>query len=306
VGGQNLGTVGGTGVKGISIVGEGVLGRSSTGPGVRGTSEGESETPTTSPLDSFGVDGVGRNGATGVRGITTGVNPSNGMSGVAVHGIAVEGLPSLAGFFEGFVLIQGGLTVSGPTLVTETLNAGAIVSPSKMFRIDHPLDPVNKYLIHTVVESPDMKNVYDGLVTLDAQGEATVELPEWFEVLNKDLRYQLTPIGAPEPNLHIAAEVSNNRFKIGGGTTGTKVSWQVTGIRKDHWAEAHRNPVEQDKLPEERGRYLHPELFGEGQERALIPGRIKSFQPITEHRRRVDELKRWIEADEVDARSAAK
>src|SRR5215469_3816203 len=80
VGGQNLGTVGGTGVKGISIVGEGVLGRSSTGPGVRGTSEGESETPTTSPLDSFGVDGVGRNGATGVRGITTGVNPSNGMS----------------------------------------------------------------------------------------------------------------------------------------------------------------------------------------------------------------------------------
>lgn len=176
-------TVDSNGVKGTSRTGPGVLGRSSIGPGVRGTSEGKSETPTTFALDSFGVDGVGRNGATGVRGMTTGVDPSTGNSGVAVHGIAVDGLPSLAGLFEGFVLIQGGFVTSGPALVTETLSAGAIVAQSKMFRIDHPLDPANKYLIHTGVESPDMKNVYDGLVTLDGQGEATVELPEWFESL---------------------------------------------------------------------------------------------------------------------------
>jgi hypothetical protein len=41
-----------------------------------------------------------------------------------------------------------------------------------------------------------------------------------------------------------------------------EVSWQVTGIRHDAWANAHRIPVEQDKSAMERGAYIHPELFG--------------------------------------------
>jgi hypothetical protein len=120
------------------------------------------------------------------------------------------------------------------------------------FKIDHPLDPANKYLSHSFVESPDMKNVYDGIVVLDDKGEAETELPDWFGALNKDFRYQLTAIGAPGPNLYIAEEISdttsnytssssnnnNSRFKIAGGTSGMKVSWQVTGIRKDPWAKA--------------------------------------------------------------------
>ena len=115
------------------------------------------------------------------------------------------------------------------------------MSGSKNFKIDHPLDPVNKYLYHTSVESPDMMDIYNGNATLDAKGEAWVELPDWFEALNKDFRYSLTPIGAPGPNLYIAKEISDNRFKIAGGAAGMKVSWQVTGVRQDAFGD--RAPV---------------------------------------------------------------
>jgi hypothetical protein len=159
------------------------------------------------------------------------------------------------------------------------------------FKIDHPLDPANKYLCHSFVESPDMKNVYDGVVVLDNKGKAEIELPDWFGALNKDFRYQLTAIGAPGPNLYIAEEISdmatntntkysssksssnknknNSRFKIAGGASGMKVSWQVTGIRKDPWANANRIQVEEDKPAKERGYYLHPDLYGQPEEKGI-------------------------------------
>jgi hypothetical protein len=138
---------------------------------------------------------------------------------------------------------------------------GDLTKPLGSFKIDHPLDPENKYLFHSFVESPDMMNVYNGNVTLDARGEAWVELPDWFEALNKDFRYQLTCIGGFAP-VYIAEKVSGNRFKIAGGTAGLEVSWQVTGIRHDAYADAHRIQVEQDKRPEDRGKYLYPKELG--------------------------------------------
>jgi hypothetical protein len=129
------------------------------------------------------------------------------------------------------------------------------------FRIDHPLDPANKYLLHSFVESPDMMNIYNGVVVLDHRGTAWVTMPDWFEALNQDFRYQLTAIGAPGPNLYIAQEISRNRFKIAGGKAGSKVSWQVTGIRHDTWANAHRIKVEEDKPADQRGKYMSPEQF---------------------------------------------
>jgi hypothetical protein len=142
---------------------------------------------------------------------------------------------------------------AGPVEVT-----GYLYKTGGGFKIDHPLNPENQYLYHSFVESPDMKNVYDGVVTLDADGTAWVELPEWFEAVNKDFRYQLTPIGAPAPDLYIAREIEGNRFRIAGGQPGLKVSWQVTGIRHDAYAEAHPLAVEEAKPPEEQGTYLHP------------------------------------------------
>jgi hypothetical protein len=137
------------------------------------------------------------------------------------------------------------------------------------FMIDHPLDPANKYLYHSFVESPDMMNIYNGNTLLDANGEAVITLPDWFGALNRDFRYQLTALGTPGPNLYVTEEIVNNRFRIGGGAPGGKVSWQVTGIRHDAYANAHRIPVELDKPGAEKGTYLHPELFGAPPEKGI-------------------------------------
>ena len=145
---------------------------------------------------------------------------------------------------------------------------GAINAASKPFRIDHPLDPANKFLFHNAIESPDMMNVYNGNIVLDRRGRAIVELPEYFEALNQDFRYQLTPIGAPGPNLYVAQEIENNRFVIEGGEPGMTVSWQVSGIRHDPWAEQNRIQVEVDK-EEARGFYVHPQLYNQPDERRL-------------------------------------
>ena len=139
--------------------------------------------------------------------------------------------------------------------------SGNLSKGSGSFKIDHPLDPQNKYLSHSFVESPDMMNIYNGNVILDDQGEAWVEMPDWFEALNRDFRYQLTCIGG-FAQVYIANEIENRRFKIAGGAPGLKVSWQVTGIRQDPFAEKNRIQVEEEKSPEERGTYMHPSAYG--------------------------------------------
>ena len=137
------------------------------------------------------------------------------------------------------------------------------------FKIDHPLDPANKYLYHSFVESPDMMNIYNGNVTTDAQGDAVVHLPDWFESLNRDFRYQLTVIGQFAQAI-VATEIAEGRFSIKTDKPNVKVSWQVTGIRQDAWANANRIPVEEEKPEVERGFYLHPELYGAPEEKGVL------------------------------------
>jgi hypothetical protein len=129
--------------------------------------------------------------------------------------------------------------------------------------------------LHTCVESSERKNVYDGVVQLDANGTASVDLPGWFEALNGDFRYQLTAVGGAAPNLHVTEEVSENRFRIGGGEGGMKVCWQVTGSRKDAWAAANPFEVEEEKPPEDRGRYLQPDLYGAPEEQRVMRAPIE-------------------------------
>jgi hypothetical protein len=138
---------------------------------------------------------------------------------------------------------------------------GSLSKGGGSFKIDHPLDPENRYLYHSFVESPDMMNIYNGNATLDDNGEAWVELPKWFEALNAEFRYQLTCIGGFAP-VYVAEEITGNRFRIAGGRTGMRVSWQVTGVRQDRWAQAHRIPVEEAKPAEELGTYLHAAEWG--------------------------------------------
>jgi hypothetical protein len=145
---------------------------------------------------------------------------------------------------------------SGKVDVIGTLSKGA-----GSFKIDHPLDPANKYLYHSFVESPDMKNIYDGNVTTDQAGMATVSLPDWFEALNRDFRYQLTVIGQFAQAI-VASEISQNHFSIKTDKPNVEVSWQVTGIRQDAFANANRISVEVEKAPADRGHYLYPKLYG--------------------------------------------
>lgn len=144
-----------------------------------------------------------------------------------------------------------GLDVDGNLSVTGTISKGG-----GSFKIDHPLDPDNKYLYHSFVESPDMKNIYDGVVKLDRDGTATVKLPDYFEALNRDYRYQLTCIGG-YAQVYVKQKVKNNRFVIAGGKSDIEVSWMITGIRQDDYAKENRIIPEVSKQPAEKGNRLY-------------------------------------------------
>ena len=225
----------------------GTYGVYGSGPtGVFGSGENSGVFGFSSEDGSTGVTGIGSeigtygNGDTGVNGVgtTTGVygsgptgvyGASSNGTGSGVYGVSASGpgvyaqsdtgwavdaygtsnatgvlagsVFGYAGWFNGNVEVDGNLSKAGGS-----------------FKIDHPLDPANKYLYHSFVESPDMMNIYDGNATLDGSGEAVVTLPDWFETLNRDFRYQLTAVGAPGPNLYVAEEISGNHFKIAGGS----------------------------------------------------------------------------------------
>jgi hypothetical protein len=246
-----------------------------------------------SPADEHGFGGFFSGGNTGVRGVADRIGSGYriGVSASGLYGEVNYGVDALAagddvnyGIYSETLGIGTGEAVRGYSHGTGTNYAivgsasggttnwagyfignvnviGTLSKTAGSFRIDHPLDPEGQYLQHSFVESPDMMNVYNGNVVLDGRGEAWVELPEWFEALNRDFRYQLTCIGEFAP-VYVAEKIRSNRFKIAGGQTGMEVSWQVTGVRQDPYAEAHRVQVEVPKPPSEFGKYVHPELYG--------------------------------------------
>jgi hypothetical protein len=184
------------------------------------------------------------------------------------------------------------------TVTTGTVNVnGTFTAGDKKFKIDHPLDPANKYLYHTSVESSEMMNIYTGNVITGGDALATVQLPDWFEALNKDFRYQLTVIGQFAQAI-VASEISHHRFSIRTDKPNVKVSWQVTGVRHDAYTNAHSIPVEVEKASADRGRYLYPEAFGQpasarigyevpppasdhvAQNRPAFPRRVSHASPI--------------------------
>jgi len=235
---------GATGVAGNSTItgSYGTYGSGSTG--VWGNSTGTGA--------NVGVLGSG--GAFGVLGQSSSTSGSGGGFSNSTTGDALftyNQSGGYAAFFDGNVDVDGNLSKAGGS-----------------FKIDHPLDPANKYLYHSFVESPDMMNIYNGNATTDASGSAVVTLPEWFETLNRDFRYQLTVMGKFSQAI-VASKVANHQFTIKTDKPNVEVSWQVTGIRQDAWANAHRIPVEVAKAQADRGLYLHPELFGAPPEKSV-------------------------------------
>ena len=258
---------------------------------------------------TYGLYGSGDDGVHGA-GSTNGVYGS-GATGVSGHGGSIGvygGDASNAGIrgdstyvgvwgqgtsYGAFVLatttsgsnygLYAATNVSGGTGIYCEQNchvAGTLSKSAGSFKIDHPLDPEHKWLSHSFVESPDMMNVYNGNVTLDGEGKATVRLPAYFTALNKDYRYQLTAIGGPARDLHVSGEVRRNAFTIAGGTPHGQVSWQVTGIRQDPYAREHPIVVETDKRGHERGALA---FVPEGSSATKIDARPRPVAPPARH-----------------------
>ena len=161
--------------------------------------------------------------------------------------------------------VDGNSDFTGNVTITGDLNiTGNIAKGGGTFKIDHPLDPKNKYLIHSFVESPEMLNIYSGNVTTDENGYATVLLPNYFEAANKDFRYQLTTIGTFAQAI-IREKISDNKFIIQTNSPNVEVSWQITAVRADKYANENRIIPEKEK--EYKGTYLHPELYGQSKEK---------------------------------------
>ena len=196
---------------------------------------------------------------------------TNGVYGLSLHGTAVGGLVvdgiAVAGRTQGTTASAIGVIGVAPTANNSQALAGrfdgnvdvrgALQKSGGGFRIDHPLEPTEKSLNHSFVESAERTNLYDGVAVLDESGRATIELPEWFQAINSDFRYQLTCIGAFAP-VYIAEKITEHHFAIAGGQPGMEVCWQVTGRRSDKWAIANPVHVEEPKQSTERGCYRHP------------------------------------------------
>jgi hypothetical protein len=202
---------------------------------------------------------------------------SSGPAGYGIYasgGVGGVGVQAYAGYFDGNINVTGSITAG-----------------TKDFKIDHPLDPANKYLYHASVESSEMMNIYTGNVVTDELGLATVKLPDWFEAENTDFRYQLTVIGQFAQAI-IKDKIAKGQFRIMTNASHVEVSWQITAVRQDAYAKAHPLVVEQQKPANERGFYQNPELFGQPAEKQ------------TEWGRRPQQMQRMKQIREQHARQA--
>lgn len=130
------------------------------------------------------------------------------------------------------------------------------VNGSKNFRIDHPLDPQNKFLYHSAIESPTPLNMYRGNIITDQEGMATVILPDYFQALNIDYSYHLTVIGSFAQAI-IHTEVQNNKFAIQTSEPNIKVSWQIIGQRNDPYTQDHPYTDVREKTGYDKGKLLY-------------------------------------------------
>jgi hypothetical protein len=260
-GGDSTG-IDGTGGRGIlSFGGEGIAGNGGTG---------------VSAFGGVGQDGDGGNGVFADGGVGLGPGNRGGAGIVALAGGGGQDADDgLAGDFDGDVSISGDLNVTG----------------TKNFKIDHPLDPANKYLVHAAVESSEILNVYSGNAVTDASGEAVVTLPDWFEAVNTDVRYQLTVVGAFAQAI-VAEKVTNNRFTIRTDVPSVEVSWLVTGVRSDATSKKQTFKAEQEKAERERGYYLTPEAFDQPAERGMVWARYPKLMKQSKDAREQNKLVR--------------
>ncbi len=267
--GNNLRTGGGDGVYGQGV--QGVVGENNNigAAAVFGLNNAAASGSTANRAP--GVVGQGfvgvvgqsvTDGGYGIVGINTySSNPNNDNAGLYGQGY-YTGIAGITNNSSGYGVISG-------------TNLGAlgnlVCNGSKLFQIDHPLDPENKFLNHYCPESNEVLNLYRGNIIMDEQGTAKVTLPDYFSAINIDYSYILTPVGAAAPNLHISKEIEGNAFSIAGGLPGLKVSWQVTAVRNDAYMKLHadlRN-AEPEKEDWQKGKYILPAAYNAGDDKSI-------------------------------------
>lgn len=244
----------------------GVLGQSdsTTGRGVRGFASASSGRTVGVSGMSYSTSGHGVSGWTSAQsGYTSGVfGVSYSSSGRGVYGLAESSSGTTYGVWgqawipNGFgVFSQGDLSATG----------------TKAFRIDHPLDPENRYLLHYAAESPQPQNFYLGNVVTDSKGFAWVTLPDYFQEINTNFKYQLTVISESSDFVQamVSKKIQGVRFQIRTSAPNTEVSWRVDADRNDLYCQKKRPKDVVEKVGVERGTYQHPELYGLGIERGI-------------------------------------
>jgi hypothetical protein len=262
-----------------AVGGDSLFGRAGRGM----TAQGGNHTGSDFAQDAgAGISARGGDSANGFGGV--GVFATGGAGSANSHGgdgiVASGGAPDgFAGFFEGLVEITGSLRVGQNLSVQGTKN----------FKIDHPLDPENRYLLHAAIESSEVLNIYSGNITTDENGNAVITLPDWFEAINRDFRYQLTVVGTFAQAI-VVEKIKSNRFSIKTNSPNVEVSWQVTGVRSDAVMLIHPFKAEQGKPDGERGYYLSPDAYGQPTERGVDWARHpQMMQRLKEKRERTRE-----------------
>lgn len=246
-------------------------------------------------VDGIGVVGAGNN-------LLTYTIPANG-AGIAGTGenIGVYGHATNAAGFgvyssgdlhtEGNVTISGNLNVAGNTTVMGT----------KSFMIDDPRDPANKYLKHFSVESNEILNIYRGVALFDASGEAVIQLPGYYDAINKNASYQLTPIGVSMLDLFIAKEVNDGVFVIAGGVPSKKVSWTLPAERNDPYIsnnpDVRINVVDKGEY---RGSYLSPKTYGQSAEKGILSS-TNTENRLAPIFRKMDVVSQQVQSQDVKA-----
>ncbi|MEA1875052.1 MAG: hypothetical protein U9N51_11610 [Bacteroidota bacterium] len=304
--GLNSRTDGGYGVNGqgyAGVVGEGVVagmagfgvhGSISQGVGVQGETDDMSQSGVVginyAAINAGSAIGVLGDGNTGVWGQTVdgsgyGVYGLNGSASTTENNIGTGGDGTWLGVY--------GVT-SDPTGYGVYSDGNFASSGTKSFVIDHPTDPENKILKHFCMESPEVLNLYRGNVMLDANGEAVVELPDYFESINKNFSYNLTPIGVPV-NLYIKQKIENGEFVIAGGESNMEVSWTVYAERNDKYVQEYPESKQVEVDKRQPGKYLRPELYGQGKEKSIFPQHSKQekLELKGENRGKVKESKAY-------------
>jgi hypothetical protein len=216
-------------------------------------------------VGGHGVLGIGVNGVVGQTQYQTGF----GVYGQNTDAVGNGTANAVGTYGIGYIGVWGDDLGTGGFSIYANGDLGA--AGVKSFAIDHPSDPENKYLKHFSLESNEILNMYRGNAVFNANGEVVVTLPSYFEDININFSYHLTPIGA-YAQLFIKEKIKDGKFIIAGGAAGMEVSWSVYAERNDPYVQQNpeKREVEVEKESWNKGKYLRPELYKQSKDKRIV------------------------------------